>query len=314
MTTLNIAVPESRERAAVATLQRGLTRHAQGYAAASTSMRIAAARGNPDGDPLRAWGHPPTGTYRLINSRPSGADCAGEYGEHFLLFEPQSGAALTAQAAGRVGLLVYGGPAGPDKLMRRTQGGVRLDNKMLKSVIEHAAHKEGLTLTIETFRKPSWWQFWKRPPDTPALSSSAAKAYPAPLDEMSLVLELMKDLLRRPLRHEDRRDRDDSRSDDRSGSSSNSASDTFRGGGGQSGGAGASGSWDSAASTTRGVDASGRIMAGAGLGIAAAIAASAAAGASARDADNTAAPASAESGDTGSFSDVGNTTASTTSY
>src|SRR6185369_640452 len=134
MIKLNIKVPESRERAAIATLKKGLKELAQGYAVASTSPQIAAARGNPDCEPLRAWGHSPTGTYRLINSRPSAADLAGEYGAHVLLFEPESGAALSAQAAGRVGLLVYGGPAGPDKRMRRTQGGVRLDNKMLQAV------------------------------------------------------------------------------------------------------------------------------------------------------------------------------------
>ena len=176
-------MPESRERAAIATLKKGLKQSLTRWR--SPLSQIAAARGNPDCDPLRAWGHSPTGTYRLINSRASAADLAGEYGAHVLLFEPESGAALSAQAAGRVGLLVYGGPAGQDKRMRRTQGGVRLDNKMLQAVIGEAAHDDEIMLTIETLRRPHGGSSGKAR-RIPPLPASAAKAYPAPLDEMSL--------------------------------------------------------------------------------------------------------------------------------
>lgn len=290
MITLNIEVPESRDRTAISVLKRGTKMLAQGFAAASASPQIAAARGNAGCDPLRAWGHPPTGGYRLINHRPSNKDYSGEYGMHLLLFEPVSGAALEAQAAGRVGLLVYGGPAGQDKFMRRTQGGVRISNEMLNALIRQIAHDDDVRLTLESLRKPPWWKFWARTTDTPMLSATAARAYPAPLDEMSIILELMNGARRRSYGgggSDDyrERERDDSRYDDRSSSGSSSGSDTFRGGGGQSGGGGASGGWDGATGTARGVDASGRIIAGAAVGAAAMIAANAAAGTTDRDGD-----------------------------
>jgi hypothetical protein len=292
MITLNIEVPEARDRTAIALLKRGTKKLVQGFAAASASPQIAAARGNAACDPLRAWGHPPTGTYWLINHRAANKSHSGEYGMHLMLFEPASGAALDAQAAGRVALLVYGGPSGQDKRMRRTQGGVRLSNDMLSAIIKQVAHDNEITLTIETLRKPSWWQFWKSIPDTPMLSTTVAKAYPAPLDEMSIILELMNGARRRShggSASDDYRERERYRDDNRhdhSSSGSRSDSDTFRGSGGQSGGGGASGGWDSATSTARGVDASGRIVAGAAIGAAAAIAANAAAGATANDSNN----------------------------
>ncbi len=319
MIRLEIQVPEARDRTAIATLRRGTKQLEQGFAAASASTQIASARGNPGCDPLRAWGHPPTGGYRLINHRASNKGYSGEYGMHMLLFEPRSGSALDAQAAGRVGLLVYGGPAGQDKRMRRTQGGVRISNEMLGAIIKQVAHEDEITLTIETLRKPSWWQFWKSMPDTPPLSSTATKAYSAPLDEMSIILELMNGAVRRSgsgYAPDERRDRDDNRWDDRSRSSSSSDSDTFRGGGGQSGGAGASGGWDSA-TTARGVDASGRIVAGAAIGAAAAVAASAAANSAAQESADTHRAAFSDSGSNGGsatgFHSSGSETSSTSS-
>src|SRR5689334_11978629 len=294
MITLTLQVPEERDRTAIATLTRASKKAAQGYAVASASLQIAAARGNPSCDPLRAWGHPPTGTYVLINHRTSAKDHAGEYGMQVLLFEPQSGAALDAQAAGRVGLLVYGGPSGEDKRMRRTQGGVRLSNDMLRILYNQLYVNSKLvgdvdvTLNIELLRKPSWWQFWKSMPTSPPLSATATKGYSAPLDEMSIILDLMNGARRRSRMgggtdDSTLRDRDDDRWDRRSGSSS-SDTDSFRGGGGQSTGAGASGGWDSATSTARGVDSSGRIVAAAAAGAAAA---TVAASALARDGGDT---------------------------
>ena len=46
MITLNIEVPEARDRTAIAMLKRGTKKLAQGFAAASASSQIAAARGN----------------------------------------------------------------------------------------------------------------------------------------------------------------------------------------------------------------------------------------------------------------------------
>ncbi len=306
MLTLSIQVPEARDRTALATLIRHNKKIAEGFAAASASPKIAAARGNPECDPLRAWGHPPLGTYRLINHQPSGKDYAGEYGMHLLLFEPMSGPALQAQAAGRVGLLVYAGPAGQDKCMRRTQGGLRLSNGMLGTLAGQMGDMSGVTLTIESLRKPPWWKFWASTPGSPPLSSSAIKAYAAPLDEMSIILKLMNGARRNFAggasddRREPERSRDDNNDRWDNRSSNRSDSDTFRGGGGESAGAGASGSWDSAGSTARGVDASGRIVAGIAVGAAAA---AVAASAAARNSDDTT-TLSAIDGSTGGSGDT----------
>jgi hypothetical protein len=191
MVLVKVEVPAARDRTAIVTLNHGVHELARGTAAASVDAHIAAARGNADCDPLRAWGHPPAGEYRLANKRPAPADFADEYGGHLLLFVPQAGDALAAQAAGRVGLLVYGGGASADQRMRRTQGGLRLDNDMLVAVVEQAALEDEVTLTIEVQRAAAWWRVWSSASSTPPLSSSAVQAPPAPYDEMSLIEDLM---------------------------------------------------------------------------------------------------------------------------
>ncbi len=324
MHTLTIEVPPARERTALARLTLDGKKVAEGFAAASASAKVAAARGNPGCDPLRAWGHPPLGAYRMINHNTANKAAAGEYGARIVLFEPLSGDALTAQSAGRVGVLLYGGLAGQDKNIRRTQGGVRVQGDMIAAIAGALQIGGGMNLVITNMRKPPWWKFWASVPKTPPLSTTELKAYSAPLDEMSIILELMNGATRHGAGggnsdyRERERDRDDNRYDDDS-SSSRSRPEPYQGGGGQSGGGGASGGWDSATSTARGVDASGRIMAGAAVGVVAAtVAASAVAAASREDksSGDAGAIASGGFGDTGSDSgsDTGSSTSTSTQY
>src|SRR5262249_15022515 len=115
MLTLTVQVPEVRDRTALAALRSGLKTIATGPAVASAIPAIAAHRGTPAGAPLRPGGNPALGGSRLLLPRATRPDQSAEYGGHFLLFEPVSGAALSAESYGRLGLLAYGGAAGRDR-------------------------------------------------------------------------------------------------------------------------------------------------------------------------------------------------------
>jgi len=276
MLTLNVQVPETRDRTAIATLRDGLKAVATDHAAAAATPSIAAQRANPACDPLRLCGHPPFGRYRLLNHEPAQRDQLHEYGRHVLLFEPEMGQALEAESFGRLGLLVYGGAAGSDGLLRRTQGGLRLGNALLDAVASRLRPGEEMTLELAPLRPRSWWQFWKPRTATPPLSSSLPASLAPPADELSLLEALLQKSVRRPRpstreRSEDSFDRSDR--SDRSSSSTRSEREAFEGKGGTSGGAGAGGEWGDTGKG-RGVDDAGRIMgAAAAVGAAGALAA-----------------------------------------
>ena len=278
MLRLTVQVPEGRDRTAVAELRDGLKTVVSGTAAASSTPAIAAAHGNSVCDPLRPWGHPPFGVYRLLSHLAATVAEAREYGSPVLLFEPQSGAALDAESFGRLALLVYGGPAGRDGRLRRTQGGVRVTDAMLRIVAARLAAGAELELRLEPLRAPRWWQFWRSRADTEELSQSVLAPLSPPLDEASVLARLTTAAPRRVQRAFDDADSiDRDRSQDGSSSQTGSGSDPFQGGGGRSGGAGASGSWG-ADSAPRGVDQAGRIVVGAAALAAVADAASRGAG------------------------------------
>jgi uncharacterized membrane protein YgcG len=280
MLALTVQVPAARDRTATATLRDGLTTIAGGQAVATATVALATQRGNAACDPLRPWGHPPGGRYRLLNHEPTTSAQLDEYGSHLLLFEPQTGEALEAESFGRLGLLVYGGAAGSDGRMRATQGGLRLKDAMLDEIVRRLRAKEEMSLELVPVHAPAWWQFWKeRLPTLPLSSDTPALAPPA--DELSLSEALLQKSVRRP--RTPLRDRSDDmfdRSDryDRSSSSSSSGHESFEGKGGTSGGAGAGGDW-SDTGRGRGVDSSGRIVAtAAAVGAVGALAAIAAQG------------------------------------
>src|SRR5262245_24501224 len=110
MLELNVRVHPGRDRTGIAVLRDGSRTYKTSPVAASATPAIAARRGNPACDPLRAWGHPPFGRYRLLTHLQARSDLHREYGTHLLLFEPASGQALEAESFGRLALLAYGGP------------------------------------------------------------------------------------------------------------------------------------------------------------------------------------------------------------
>ena len=270
MMKLRLQVPSDREGTAAATLTHSGHHVTFDDAAASAHALIAKKLGNAECDPLRVGGHPPLGSYRLLATQALEGEQRGEYGAHALVFEPVSGKALEAESFGRLGLLVYGGRLGKDGRLRRTQGGVRLTDLLLDRVVSSLNATPGAELVLElvAVKPAAWWAFWRESVRTHPLSGEPPGLISAPLDEHTLLQAMLANAPRRPRRVSDdldRRDDDRWRDRDRDSSSSGSSGDTFRGGGGESGGAGASGRWDAPGS---GVDQAGRIVAGVAAGAA----------------------------------------------
>jgi len=257
MLRLKVEVPVSRDRTAFATLRDGSNIVASGRAVASATPALAADHANPRCDPLRPWGHPPLGRFTFLNHEPAARRETSDYGEHLLLFQPESGPALDAESFGRLALLVFGGPA-----RRRTQGGLRLSDEMIGIVVRGVKAGETLTLELVPWRPRAWWQFWKPPPVTPESLAPHGRDQRAPATpELTLLEALLRKSVRRARDttsdHDTHHDRD-SRPD--TSSSSSSSRETFQGKGGAGGGAGASGRWSDDAGTGRGVDSAGRIL------------------------------------------------------
>ena len=271
MLTLELKIPAKRDALAVATLRDNDKIFHTDHAVATASPANAARLKNPACDPRRIGGHPPLGRYNLLGrARATGAQQA-EYGNELFLFDPQYGDAYAAISHGRMGLLACGGALGADNLMRRTQGGIRLTNKMIAAILKHLGNNGDMNLTLVELIQPSWWQFWKRKIATPQWSTTELKPIQNPNDEISVIDALIKRFGRKPAygastlaTDDDRRNerRDDNTSTYDNDRSSSSSSNSFSGGGGQSGGGGASGAWDN----------SGRIPAGAAAGAAAGLA------------------------------------------
>ncbi|MBI3917247.1 MAG: hypothetical protein HY322_09595 [Betaproteobacteria bacterium] len=317
MLKLNVQVPEPRNRTAIATLRDGFNTIATDHAVASATPALAAQHANPSCDPLRPWGHPPLGSYRLLHHEPAQPDQSKEYGSHLLLFEPESGPALEAESFGRLALLVYGGAADHNRKMRRTQGGLRLGARMLDAVVKRLHPGEELTLELVPLRDPSWWQFWK--PKTMAtrhLSDfNLLDPFAPPADEVSLLEELLRKSVRRSRRPMSD-DRDDvferDRRDDRTSASTGSRPEVFQGKGGEFAGGGASAGWTDAPGRGTGVDSAGRIIGTAAAAGALAAVASVAASAGSREPD----AGGADSGEVGSGSstDTSTDTSTATTY
>jgi len=255
MLRLKVEVPVTRDRTAFATLRDGSNIVATGRAVASATPALAAKHANPRCDPLRPWGHPPLGRYTFLNHEPAARRETSDYGEHLLLFQPESGQALDAESFGRLALLAFGGPA-----RRRTQGGLRLSDEMVGIVVRGLRAGEGLTLELVPWRPRAWWQFWKPPQVTPESLAPHARDQRAPATpELTLLEALLRKSLRRARDttsdNDTHHDRDSRR--DPSGSSSR---ESFQGKGGAGGGAGASGRWSDEAGAGRGVDSAGRIL------------------------------------------------------
>ena len=126
--------------------------------------KSAAAKGNPERDPLKVYGATPTGKYNCYLSEPRSADAQyiRTYGPHGVIaLDPFDGAALTAKRNGRFGLLIHGGdPSGIPwikrvwKGLRPTFGCVRVANddmaKLLAAIAkQRSVRHEGLICTVE---------------------------------------------------------------------------------------------------------------------------------------------------------------------
>jgi len=281
MLTLELEVPKDRASLAIATLREGKNILLSDFAAASATPSIGAMQNNRSRDPKLPSNHPPRGVYFLAgHARNSGAPLA-EYGADLLLFCPRKldwlySTFLEEEEAGwaleRHGLLVYGGAPGADGCMRRTQGGVRLSERMISALCKHLAvlpaGQPGIPVVIilHRLKRKPWWACWKRKISTPPLSSETP-AIAAPNDESSLLEDLLVRFGRKPRHSKYRSNTRDSQregSSSSSDSSSSNSSDSFRGQGGQSAGGGASGSWG-------GAEANSRVAAGMAAGAAAAV-------------------------------------------
>ncbi len=90
----------------------------------------AAAHGNVQEDPARAYGDHPSGYYR-VNRVADDPQPPRSYGPFFLGLDPVDGEALQAKRNGRVGLGIHGGDLGPEQILRPTFGCLRVDNQTI---------------------------------------------------------------------------------------------------------------------------------------------------------------------------------------
>jgi len=261
MLGITVRVPEDRDQAGVVEIRSNSRTIAKGIAAACASGELASQHGNPGRDPLRPWGHPPLGMYRFLAQGPVPAGCDIEYGGQALVFQPETGKALEAEAFGRLLLIVYAGPAGKAGRLRPTQGGLRLEQSTFDAVVAALAPDPQAVLSIEALSPPAWWQFWRREVPNQPVATDVPRLSAPPLDETNVAAFIAKG---KRLRRNNRPQSDETTGPS-SGSSRQSDSPSndiggYSGGGGSFGGAGASGGWDAAAGGRGGVDSAGRVM------------------------------------------------------
>lgn len=279
MLELIVTVTPARDRAAGLRIVDGLRTLVDDWAIATVDPAAALRADNPKADPLRPHGHPPLGRYELTarGDAPQGTET--EYGRTLLLFEPVSGEALDAESFGRLGLLVYAGRMAPDSRLRRTQGGLRISSMAMDLLLGRIEEHTAVELRIEPFEPPPWWAFWRKPVTPPAYSERPPQFDTPPLDETTLMAELLlrsrhRVRAQRLERDDDEWERRRERDARRETQSSSGEPSEFRGRGGEGGGAGASGGWSDTPTPGRGpgVDAAGRIVTAAGVSAVAAAA------------------------------------------
>jgi hypothetical protein len=99
---------------------------------------IAAQHHNPDRDPRFPYGDPPTGAYKIVGLRETGAanglrpDLYGRAGA--IVLQPWSGDAALAEAVGRFEVLIHGGAPGDKGALRMGAGGFRVSDEALAAL------------------------------------------------------------------------------------------------------------------------------------------------------------------------------------
>jgi hypothetical protein len=209
--------------------------------------------------------HPATGRYRYRELRVNDPADHPERGNSRLVFEPEAGEAVAAEARGVLTLELFGGAPGADGRLRRTDRGLRVTDTDLVRLAGFLPSWERTTLDLEIEPPLPWWRWIAR------LRRRLSSERPVVADDASV-----------GDRDVDGRGRwqDDAPS---TRTSSSSSSETWSPRGGAFGGAGSGGGWQDGAGATasgsggmRGATAA----AAAGLAVGAAVAGAAAASAS----------------------------------
>jgi hypothetical protein len=108
--------------------------------------------------------HPAFGRYVLREVRVSETPDQAEHGPCRLVFEPEAGDALAAEARGVLTLELHGGDTGPAGRLRRTAGGLRLRNDELMRIARLVAGDDDVQLELVPEPLP-WWRLvtrWRR--------------------------------------------------------------------------------------------------------------------------------------------------------
>ncbi|MHB1843304.1 MAG: hypothetical protein ACYCWW_00535 [Deltaproteobacteria bacterium] len=140
MARLLIVVPEARDRCGRAVVLGGDGQSLLGpfRVLATASPRVAARHGNPDRDPMRRFGNPPSGSYVIASVLAPGTSHRrpvrfGPLGGFVL--DATGGQAAEAQRRGREAIVLHGGPKDRRQRLRPTRGGLRLSDADLSALV-----------------------------------------------------------------------------------------------------------------------------------------------------------------------------------
>lgn len=139
MSKLVMVVPRNRARCGRAMLVAAddTVRLGPFRVLATANRRQARRHGNPERDPRRPFGHPPTGSFLVAGSLPPGVVPNPRRRRRFgrlgaLVLAPERGVALEALANGRRHVYLHGGPLDNKGRLRPTLGGFRVRNHDLE--------------------------------------------------------------------------------------------------------------------------------------------------------------------------------------
>ena len=112
---------------------------------------LAERSGNLDRLPTLPFGDTPLGRYRIIRIEPAPTQPLqlGSFGPHGrIILGPLAGEAILAEAAGRFEIAIQGGRPGSDGGLRPTDGGVRVEDVTIWTLLNALRHSIGLECGI----------------------------------------------------------------------------------------------------------------------------------------------------------------------